>query len=318
MVTAIRRVVIFSQGVANIGDALTALCLKYLAKVTIRNSEVYVTGSPYGCVIHTSKRLYYDISRRFIPSKVREEITFRTGRGLVSDAFELIRYLKGVSWVIAGGCFLTRYYIRKDLRFLSELGDNTKILLIGIGGEAYTKHEIEESRRFLSKLRPHLLVTRDSLAYRLYHRYALHSYDGLDSVFFVSDLFNPPKSDKRYIIANFDDLREPEIPNPENLLTVRMHNTVKGVPRKWLKQENFFISDYPEDYLTLIANAEFIHTDKIHTSVVAEAYKRPYRYYGEGCKDLGKSERAKILRRVEGKDLEAEKRKELDFIKSVV
>lgn len=313
-----KRVVVFSQGGVNIGDAFVTLGLEYIMKKTIGNSEIYVIGSPYSSMGYLSERFWYNILRKLIPSKIRENIVYRITRETVSNVFEYIKYLNNIDYIVLGGCILTHYFVRKDLRFLLEIKDKTKILLIGVGGEVYTRREIEESKKFLSKLKPHLIVTRDPAAYQLYNKYATYSWDGIDNAFFVSDAFKPPKLNLKYIIVNFDHISEPQISNPNDLPIVRMHNLTKGIPKKWLKQENIFISDYPEDYLTIIANAEYIHTDRIHTAIVAEAYNRPYKYYGKSYKYYGKNVRTKILEKIKDKDLDSEKRKELDFIREVI
>jgi len=305
-----RNVVIFSQGIANIGDAFVTFGLKYIIKETLKPDKIYVVGSPYGSAVQYPEKKYYNILRMFVPSGVRQKVIYKMMRNSISTAFEYVQFLEDINYIVLGGCFLTSYYTQKDLKFLLEIKDKSRILFIGVGGENYTKYEVEEVRKFLSKLRPYLLVTRDSLAYQLYNHYAMYSYNGIDNAFFVSDIFSPPKLKTRYIILNFDHSKEPEVQNPENLPLIRMHNNIKAVPKKWLKQKNFFVSDYPENYLTLIANADYIYTDRIHTSVVAEAYRKQYKYYG-------KNVRTEILKRIIGKKLQVEKKLELKFIKSV-
>ena len=309
--------VLYLQGKSNIGDTFVVIGLEFIVKKVLKSTIIHRACSPYGTVGYLTERSYYSLLRKVVPLRIREKIVYKYTRG-ISQAFEYVQYIDKLKYIVLGGCILTQYYVKKDLRFLLKLRNRAKILMIGVGGENYTGYEIEEVKKFLSELRPYLIVTRDPYAYELYSEHAEFAYNGIDNAYFVSDAFVPPRLNIRYIILNFDHMREPDVPNPENLPIIRIHNTTKGIPRKWLRYSNFFVSDYPEDYLTLIANAEFIYTDRVHTAVVAIAYNRPYKYYGVQYKHLGKQIRASIIKRVEGKDLKLEKEKELKFIAEVL
>ena len=305
--------VLYLQGKTNMGDAFVALGLEFIVRKVLKNTIIHRACSPYGAVGYLPERSYYSLLRKVVPLRIREKIAYKYTRG-ISQAFEYVQYIDKLKYIVLGGCILTQYYVKKDLRFLLKLKNRVKVLMIGVGGESYTRHEIEEVKKFLSELKPYLIVTRDPYAYELYSEYAEFAYDGIDNAYFVSDAFTPPRLNIRYIILNFDHMREPDIQNPENLPIIRIHNTTKGIPRKWLRQQNFFVSDNPEDYLTLIANAEFVHTDRIHTSVVARSYNRPYKYYGVCYKYLGKDVRSSILKRIEDSNLTLEKIREIRFI----
>jgi uncharacterized protein YneF (UPF0154 family) len=308
---------LYLHGKNNIGDAFVALGLEYISRKVLKkaldNVAIVKSGSPYGAIGYIPSSLYYSPLKRIIPQKLRERLNYTFTRGRVAQAFEYIPFIDGLKYVIIGGCFLTHYYVKRDLQFLLKLKDKVKILMIGVGGENYSEHEVEEVRKFLSKLRPYLVVTRDTYAYKFYSEYAEFAYDGIDNAYFVSDAFIPPKLNIKYIVINLDHLnmKRLNINIPMGLDIVKLHNITKAFHKRWLKEQNFFISDYPEDYLTLIANAELVYTDRIHTAVVAKSYGRPYQY-------LGSSIRKAILEKVRGKDLTKLKQDELRFISEVL
>ncbi|RLI81245.1 MAG: hypothetical protein DRP01_11105 [Archaeoglobales archaeon] len=108
--------------------------------------------------------------------------------------------------------------------------DKIDILLIGIGSKSYTRAEVDAVRKFLIKLRPRLLVTRDLIAFSLYKDFVEHSFNGIDPAFYVSDVFKLPKLQPDHVLLNFDHINEPKIDFQETLL-VRTHNLTKGFPK---------------------------------------------------------------------------------------
>jgi len=295
---------------SNIGNGFIDIGLEWIIKECCPHAEVIRVGTPRilpSVLEGTSWRTF--LPRKLLPQSIREVLR----RRLIMEAkipFEYAQYIGNIDIVFVGGNIFTGYidiFIPLLLR-LKEKG--SKIVLCGVGGDTYSSIEQKESRAFLAKLKPDIFISRDLISYQLYSNFGKYSWNGIDCAYFVSEAYQSIKIKKNYIVANFDNIKEPNIPNPENLPIVRTHHTY-FIKREWVKQSNFFISDFPEDYLNMYANAQLIFTDRIHTSVVAKAYGRPYRFFG-------KTKRISVLERVEGKSLQKEKQEEIKFLKDAL
>lgn len=313
----IRKVIIFRPGIANIGDEFITIGTEYVIKNVFGSGEkILKIYSPYGSSVFQSP-LPFDtlrsIAHVIIPTSLREKLSYKVTRDSIPEAMNICKYLtlEDYDAIIVSGCFLTSYYVHKDLRFLLDIKDKIDILFIGVGGGSYSYDEIYAVESFLRKLKPKILVTRDSRAFQLYKDLAEHSYSGLDLAFYVSDAFEPPKLKVNYVIFNFDHHREPKINLPANAVIVRTHNSIKSIKKHWLKEKNFFISDNPYDYLTIIANAKEVHTDRVHTAVVATSYGVKWKFYDKTVREL-------ILERVKNRDLRREKKEMIEFIKESI
>lgn len=287
----VKKVIIFRPGIANIGDEFITIGAEYVVKEVWGSVEILKIYSPYGSSIFQSSLSFgmlKNIVHAIISPSLKERLSYKVTRGNTLKVFEYVKYLP-----------------LEDYDFI------VIILFIGVGGESYTPNGINAVKTFLRKLKPKLLVSRDPIAFQLYKDLAKQSFNGLDLAFYVSDLFKPSKLKLDYIILNFDYHRVPKINLPANTTIVRMHNSTKIIKRYWYKEKNFFISDNPYDYLTLIANAKEVHTDKIHTAVAAASYGVKWRFHG-------KTIRKHILEKIKGKNLEREKKEMLKFIKQAI
>ncbi len=154
------------------------------------------------------------------------------------------------------------------------------VLLLGTGALAYTETEQKLYGAFLEKVKPVAFVSRDSRSFELFRKFVPNSFDGIDCAFFLPDAYFPFEVTlPPYIVAAFDNTKEPEI-QPGNRLLLRAHHESWGpLPVRYVQHGNTLVSDIPQDYLTLYANAEAVHTDRVHACIATLAYGRRARLY---------------------------------------
>jgi len=124
----------------------------------------------------------------------------------------LLRYLD-IDYIVLQGPMLTvnfRYLWEDVLRDLTSR--NTRIILLSAALFRYTEEEIRINREFLSDYPPAIVVTRDSVTYEAIRDCSDRVYDGIDSAFFVPDVYQPFDLHlEPYITVNFDRYPEPNI-----------------------------------------------------------------------------------------------------------
>ncbi len=190
-----------------------------------------------------------------------------------------------------------RCFFDKKLQFEKK---DTKIIIIGGGGLLYTREEFEKVRDYLNKINLYAFISRDEKVFKEYEGIAEHSFNGLDCAFFASDYINPPSlSISEYITFTFDRIKkEPELNNTGGKI-IRTHHscwTQSGLLRRIVynyilskqgfNKKNTLISDLPQDYLTIYANTEETHSDRVHACVPTLAFGKPAKLYRETTRAL--------------------------------
>jgi len=188
---------------------------------------------------------------------------------------------------------------------LSKRG--VKIILNGCGGSEYEKSEIEDFKKLLERIKVYGFISRDRFAYQSYKDCCSNSFDGIDCAFFLPEAFHPaPLSFEEFVVFNFDYIKEPDIPvNNKRIIrshhdsyryfpdSIRANSTFLGFDRKipfmhisspWsgginFKHSDVLISDLPDDYLNLYANASAVYSDRVHTCVATLAFGNLARLY---------------------------------------
>ena len=182
--------------------------------------------------------------------------------------------------VVFAGMAMCREFVQVNgppLLALARRG--VRVLLLGTGAQAYTEEESDEFGRFLTQLRPVGFVSRDDRSYDQFASFVPNAMRCIDCGFFVPETYKPlAVTIPPFIVATFDSVPEPSLEMRGRRL-VRCHHSCWGpVPRAHLKGDTL-ISDIPEDYLTLYASAEEVHSDRVHACVAALAYGRAARLY---------------------------------------
>jgi len=270
--------------VHTIGGGLTNIFLSYITREKLRKTRKVVPTKAL-------KMLKKVLSTRYGP--FRDSLF---GVKYSADfSFELITATKA-NYIVISGVGLSRWFINLYKDILIALSEkDRKIIFLGGGAVQYTSDEAKFVTKFLKKIKPYAIVTRDIWSFNHFGELATHNYNGIDSGFFVSDAYggeNVKLDLPKYLVFTFDKIAEPKVDT--NFKIIRLHHTfwtfaetkslLDGKP-------NTFISDSPYDYLLLYASAEEVHTDRVHSCVAACAYGRPFRLYY-------KSQRARLFERI--------------------
>lgn len=161
---------------------------------------------------------------------------------------------------------------------LSQRG--VPILLLGTGGASYSPAERTRFADFLRQVRPIGFVSRDDDSYELFADMAPRVYRGIDCAFFLPEAYTPFSLHLQpFVVAAFDATQEPVLDLKGRLLVRTHHDCWGPIPARYSARERTLISDIPYDYLTLYANAEEVHSDRVHACVAALAYGRKARLY---------------------------------------
>jgi len=201
----------------------------------------------------------------------------------ISNGANLAMYMKADLFVL-GGMFATYNFPDLDGEYfvkpLFEKNKNLKTLFLGAGGLHYTERE---SQKFLSfaqnVMRPIGFISRDNTAYDLYKNDFKEVRAGIDCGFFCSDEYDPRGfSNESYDVVTFNRMKEPPLFSPWPRPIIRAEHMFYYADYK-SNVENYFISDYPHEYMSLYANANEIHTDLVHGTVMGLMYNRPVKYY---------------------------------------
>ena len=203
-----------------------------------------------------------------------------------NNIFNLREYYRPDVFVMTGMCLTEEmstkenpYATRQNVLGIKQLGG--EIALIGVGGYKYDKNEREHVLRVLDKIKPIVMITRDSKTYNMYKDY-FDCKKGLDCAFWVKDSFDPTgMNTNEYIVSSFNRTDEPEdIACMDNLIHPwHMQYSLSSKKTRYLSKKNLMVSDSPYEYLTLYANAKKVYTDLVHATIPSLVYGTPVKYY---------------------------------------
>jgi len=246
------------------------------------------------------------------------------GREKIKNCFDLVSAMK-LDYAVVSGMNLCEMFIKLFGPAFSKLKDKkVKIIINGGGGAHYSEREVSKFRKFLERIKPYAFISRDERSFKNYRDLADYSLNGIDCAFFINDYFTPAKLElPKYVILNFDHHLEPELDIDDRLI-IRTHHSCWGrAPKSHFSKYNTLISDLPQDYLNLYANAEEIYSDRVHACVVTLSFGHP-------CKLYSKTPRASLLDRVgattirdkltypNAEKIEREKEKQLRFLSNIL
>ncbi len=244
-----------------------------------RIMEKMIPASAIGKLIVGRERWNLHIGK--VPDRV-----LKTDKSL-KNLFDLGLYLKA-DYAVISGCVLNDYTIRRYGPTLLKLkSKNVKIIFNGAGGSSYDRSEVDITRKFLTKIEPHAFISRDERVFKNYKDLAHYSYSGVDCGFFVNDFFQPSELElPKYVVLTFDRHPEPNLSLNYDLVIRTHHALVGGIPKEFFDKPNTLISDSPEDYLTIYANADVLHSDMVHACVPAISFGRPCKFYHKTPRSL--------------------------------
>ena len=111
-----------------------------------------------------------------------------------------------IDYLVILGPFLRPEYERiwgRTIERLSARG--VRIMVLSAGMMDYSEELVEKARRWLGKVEPYVLTTRDEETYHNFADLAEYSFDGIDFAFFISDLYDPvPLNIDEFVVFNFE------------------------------------------------------------------------------------------------------------------
>lgn len=156
------------------------------------------------------KEVFNDYSVEFIQDQPGYW-TFNFRRNPIKD-IGLLKHLE-TDYIVLQGPVLSKTFRKlwpETLRSLKKKG--TKIVLLSVGLFKYTDEEIAIARKMLKEFPPFIICTRDHKTYEALADCCERSYSGIDSAFFVSDVYKPfPLDISPYVAINFDRQPEPRL-----------------------------------------------------------------------------------------------------------
>ena len=256
--------------------------------------------------------------------------------GKTINAFDLQEHAR-IGYVVQSGAFLSKDWFQMHGDILSKLSKKGVKIIInggGIGENAYSEEEIEETRDCLRKLSPYVFISRDRKSFDSFKDLAEYSYDGIDCAFWVSDAYTPLKLDlPEYIVLNFDKHPEPEdLSTDKGKLLIRTHHAIWHnfsfsqyfrMKKNYYDRKNTMISELPYDYLNLYANTSAIYSDRVHACVATLSYGNPARLFGSPSravlfKKIGASKITEKIIKPNLNKIEKEKQKQTDFLSRIL
>lgn len=317
----------------NIGNAFVDLGSIQSLKMAAPNSRIhFVSGLPKWLFMRPdiqSRSIMNRLPRwLFKQTRIKNRSVIKRlrlrGSQNIKKCFDLVSAMK-LDYAVVSGMNLCETFIKLFGPTFSKLKrKKVKIIINGGGGAHYSDREVSEFRKFLERIKPYAFISRDEQSFENYRDLAEYSFNGVGCAFFINDHFTPAKLElPKYVILNFDYHLEPELDINDRLI-VRTHHSCWGrVPKSHFSKYNTLISDLPQDYLNLYANAEEVHSDRVHACVATLSFGHPCRLYS-------KTPRASLLDRVgattirdkltypSAEKIEREKKKQLGFLSNIL
>ncbi len=292
--------------ISNIGNAfLDYGCLAQL-KMAFPDAEI-INGSkfPQSTLLKKQKFLQsLELSKNSFKSKIKSFKNAILGFIPSQSYYEATipyfltqDFTNYADYVIIHGTCLGASFLKIHYKVLKKLVDEgIKLIAIG-GGMGETTYsnpkEINEVKTILKQLNPYLLISRDEETYQTFHMDFKHAYNGIDCAWFLDKYFKPHKNPNAdYIAFCFDQKEEIKLKNSIKKIIHAHHDiwnfysdnaywgskTRKKIKSQLIKP-NTLISELPDDYLNLYANAKETHTDRVHACVASLIFNTPARLY---------------------------------------
>lgn len=205
------------------------------------------------------------------------------------DVFSPAKVAK-LDYLILPGCVLTVPFFVIFGKLLEEKSaQGCKLIFWAASGNHYTKNEVEVVSKWLEKLHPWAISTRDSIAYKHYSKFSDRSYNGIDNVFFVNrlGLEKSATTIDPYVVLNFDEPKH-------NAIMKKLEKSLAGQnivytdhkPYPYSKVSklskcNVMCSDYPLDYLFIYRNVEETHSDRVHACIPTLSFGNAAQLYSD-------------------------------------
>lgn len=296
-----KKLVQFMWWSTNIGNDFINLGTQYMVEKAIEQSEMDIEHHLVSSYLYNILNMTLSLSKKDLSKKVPLEIRKKIPKKIriffkknlfkldirqynshrVQNSWNIIEFVKADYYVIPGMLF-DPTILRVMEKTLLKFSYRGKIMLLGVGGETYSQKEMNKTVEILKKIKPYVLISRDKKTFQAYGSYAEHAYNGVDMGFYLKKLYKPIKIEEKYIVFCFDKVKAPQIETKYPIINTHHYVRLDMHPElllKYLKEKNLFLSDNPYDYLILYANANEVHTDRVHACVASMTYDTPCRLY---------------------------------------
>lgn len=257
----------------NIGNAFIDLGATAILRAALPQAQIYFASEMPRWIFDFAEKGQREQSRRFRFRRATRQ-SFR------DNALD-IAAVTDCDLLVFSGMAMCEEFIRVNGPTVLALSSRrVPVLLLGTGAEYYSREEQKLFGEFLSQLRPLGFISRDDRSYEMFGSFVTNAFKGIDCAFFLPEAYKPlPLSLPSYTVVTFDLVPEPPL-GLNGRTIIRAHHSCWGPsPENYLTTENTLISDIPHDYLTLYANAEELHSDRVHACAATLAYGRRARLY---------------------------------------
>lgn len=265
----------------NIGNAFIDLGAMAILKMAVPDSKiVFASEMPRWFFDHPAPE-QMSKSWQLGPWRIALDSNMKKRNySLMEQALDVASIVK-CDLVVFSGMAMCEEFIRVNGPSVLKLAKRqTPVLLLGTGASDYSDEERRMYAEFLSELKPLGFISRDARSYDMFAKCVPNAWKGIDCAFFLPEAYSPPLLTlPPYVVATFDSTEE-VCPNLEGRVLIRAHHECWGPIRNTFIHSGLtLVSDIPYDYLALYANADEVHSDRVHACVAALAYGRKAQFY---------------------------------------
>jgi len=313
----------------NIGNAFIDLGAMAILRAAAPNAKIgFASGMPRWFFGHVAaKEPWVKKFLAHLPQKFRHFVKQLSNQPMMiymDNALDIASVTQ-CDLVVISGMVMCEEFIRVNGPSVLTLARRgIPVLFLGVGALAYSDQEKELFGDFLQQVNPIGLVSRDDQTFEMFAGFVSKAHKGIDCAFFVPEAYTPlPLTLPPYIVATFDSMPEPVLALNGRLL-IHAHHYCWDPPRRgYVCTNNTLISDIPYDYLTLYANAEEVHSDRVHACVAALAYGRKARLYnptprGSLFDAVGAEGIRSQVTQLDMQLLAEKKRAQIEFVKELI
>ncbi len=247
----------------NIGNAFIDFGAQAILRLAVPSAQIaFASEMP---------RWFFRHARRDSPADVAGNRDFAFDVAAVSQC----------DLVVVSGMAMCREFVQVNGPTLLKLSARgVPVLLLGTGAEHYTPEEEASYGQLMQQLDILGFVSRDEQSFTTFASRVKRAARGIDCAFFLTDAFVPLTLDlPPFVVAAFDTSDEPALELRDRPLVRAHHECWGAVPSAYVRHPHTLVSDLPQDYLTLYANADEVHSDRVHACIAALAFGRKARLY---------------------------------------
>ena len=259
----------------NIGNAFFDFGAEAIIRQAFPDAELFRMGGAVHWMFNNSSRTRFGLLGRAIRKfgPVHHPVN---GNSIEIGEFADLDLL-----VFPGMSMCEEFAVNNGPTFLEANKRGVAVLGLGAGGSLYNDREIEKFSTFFNKLNNAAIITRDDDTFQMFSGKINNITKGIDCAFFLPDYFKAPKlALEDYEVVTFDASEPPEGLRDSKPGRIFMHHDLWGpLPKKYTNKKRTLVSDVPEDYLSLYANCQVTHSDRVHACIASLAYGNSAQLY---------------------------------------